>query len=232
MTDQSGATKSQRELKEHEVADYLHQHPDFFSRHEYLLEEMIVPHADSGSAVSLIERQVSVMREQKHELRQQLHQLTIAAKTNEALLQRFQVMILNLIDSDNLDQAIAYIRDALQEDFHADAVELVLIDCPGRAESVAHTDSRLQPFQRIMQARYPACGHFNSEQMTLLFGQRGEEIASAVVVPLCHGEQEPCLGLLGIGSVDPKRYHPDMGTVFVSHLGAVMNRIFSAHLGK
>ena len=133
-------------------------------------------------------------------------------------------MILKLIDSDNLDQAIASIRDALQEDFHADAVELVLFDCASRAESVAHDDERLKPFQRIMQSKYPVCGHFSSDQMRLLFGKRGEEIASAVVVPLCEGEHEPCLGLLGIGSIDPKRYHPDMGTVFVSHLGAVMNR--------
>jgi uncharacterized protein YigA (DUF484 family) len=231
MTEQT-ESRSEREIKEREVADYLHRHPDFFSRHEYLLEEMVVPHLDSGKAVSLIERQVSVMRDQKHQLKQQLHQLTIAAKANETLLQRFQVLILNLIDSDNLDQAVAYIRDALQEDFHADAVELVLIDCPSRPESVAPDDARLQPFSRIMQAHYPVCGHFSAEQMTLLFGKRGEEIASAVVVPLCEGETEPCLGLLGIGSVDPKRYHPDMGTVFVSHLGAVMNRIFNAHLEK
>ncbi|MGM0593611.1 MAG: DUF484 family protein [Pseudomonadota bacterium] len=232
MTEQYGATPEQRELKEREVADYLHRHPDFFARHEYLLEEMEVRHPDTGKAVSLIERQVSVMREQKQQLRQQLHQLTQAAKANETLLQRFQVLILNLIDSDNLDQAVAYIREALQEDFHADAVELVLIDCLPRAESVAADDARLKPFQRIMQAHYPVCGHFSLEQMQLLFGQRGDEIASAVVVPLCEGEREPCLGLLGIGSVDPKRYHPDMGTVFVSHLGAVMNRIFNAHLDR
>lgn len=231
MTDQSGATRSEKELSEREVADYLHRHPDFFSRHEYLLQEITIPHADTGTAVSLIERQIGVMREQKHQLRQQLHQLTLAAKTNETLLQRFQVLILNLIDSDNLDQAIAYIRDALQEDFHADAVELVLFDCPSRPESIPCEDDRLQPFQRIMQARYPVCGHFKPEQMTLLFGKRGEEMASAVVVPLCEdGDSAPCLGLLGIGSIDPKRYHPDMGTVFVSHLGAVMNRIFAAHL--
>lgn len=232
MTDHSSANPEQRELKEREVADYLHRHPDFFARHEYLLEEMTITHPDSGKAVSLIERQVSVMRDQKQQLKQQLHQLTQAAKANEALLQRFQVLILNLIDSDNLEQAVSYIREALQEDFHADAVELVLIDCPGRPESVAPDDARLQPFQRIMEAHYPACGHFRPEQMSLLFGKRGEEIASAVVVPLCEGENEPCLGLLGIGSVDPKRYHPDMGTVFVSHLGAVMNRIFNTHLDK
>jgi uncharacterized protein YigA (DUF484 family) len=37
--------------------------------------------------------------------------------------------------------------------------------------------------------------------------------------------------MLAIGSVDSKRYHPEMGTVFVNHLGSVMNRIFRAHLG-
>lgn len=231
MTEQSGAAAEQRELKEREVADYLHRHPDFFSRHEYLLDEMVIPHHDTGEAVSLVERQLSVIREQKSQLKQQLHQLSLAAKTNETLLQRFQVLILNLIDSDNLDQAISYIRDALQEDFHADAVELVLIDCPSRSESVPRDDQRLKPFERILAAGYPACGHFNPEQMQTLFGKRGDEIASAVVVPLCEGEGR-CIGMLGIGSIDAKRYHPDMGTVFVSHLGAVMNRIFNAHLGN
>jgi len=231
MSEQTEA-HSERELKEREVADFLHRHPDFFARHEYLLEEMTIPHPESGKAISLIERQVGLIREQKQYLKQQLHQLTLAAKTNETLLQRFQVLILNLIDSDTIDQAIVSIRDALQEDFHADAVELVLFDCPSRPESVGRDDERLQPFQRILQAHYPVCGHFNPEQMRLLFGKRGDEIASAVVVPLCEGENEPCLGLLGIGSIDPKRYHPDMGTVFVSHLGAVMNRIFRSHLEK
>lgn len=222
----------EKELKEREVADYLRHHPDFFSRHEYLLEEITVPHADSGKAVSLIERQVSVMREQKHQLRQQLHQLTLAAKTNEELLQRFQALILNLINSDSLDQAIVYIRDALQEGFHADAVEFVLFDCPSRPENVSCDDERLQPLQRLLQERYPVCGHFSPEQRRLLFGSGGEEIASAVVVPLCGEEGEPCIGLLGIGSIDSNRYHPDMGTVFVGHLGAVINRIFSLHLEK
>jgi len=173
-----------------------------------------------------------LIREQKQQLKQQLNQLTLAAKANETLLQRFQVLILNLIDSDDMDQAITYIRDALQADFHADAVELVLFDVPQRQENVARDDKRVRAFQRIMQARSPACGHFSDEQLQLLFGSKSSEVASAVVVPLCAAESATCLGLLGIGSVDPKRYHPDMGTVFVSHLGAVMNRIFTAHLER
>ena len=41
MTEKSGATKNEGEIKEHEVAEFLHRHPDFFSRHEYLLDELV-----------------------------------------------------------------------------------------------------------------------------------------------------------------------------------------------
>lgn len=230
MTEQSSAT-TEREISEREVADFLHHHPDFFSRHEYLLQELNIPHPETGQAISLIERQVGVIREQKHELKQQLQQLTLAARTNETLLQRFQVMILNLIDSDDIDQAVEYISNALREDFHADAVELRLFDCPGRSESVSRDDPALKDFSALLSAQQTVCGHFKPEQMAFLFGQRGEEITSAVVIPLCEELGKPCLGMLAIGSVDSKRYHPEMGTVFVNHLGAVMNRIFRAHLG-
>lgn len=229
MTEQSGL-KDEHEITEREVAEFLHHHPDFFTRHEYLLEELTIPHAETGKAISLIERQVGVIREQKQQLKQQLHQLTLAARTNEALLQRFQALILNLIDSDDIDQAVLYIRDALREDFHADAVELVLFDCPTRGESVSRGDPDLEPFEKLLATQQTACGHFKPEQMRFLFGERTEEIGSAVVIPLCEGGS--CLGMLAIGSIDPKRYHPEMGTVFVNHLGAVMNRIFRAHLGQ
>jgi uncharacterized protein YigA (DUF484 family) len=231
MTEQSG-TMLEREITEREVAEFLHRHSDFFTRHEYLLEEMTIPHAETGKAISLIERQVGVIREQKQQLKQQLHQLTQAARSNETLLQRFQVLILSLIDSDDIDQAVQYIRDALREDFHADAVELVLFDCQGREESVSREAPELKLFERLLGNRQTVCGHFKPEQTAFLFGERGTEIASAVVIPLCAGENEPCLGMLAIGSIDPKRYHPEMGTVFVTHLGSVMNRIFRAHLGQ
>jgi uncharacterized protein YigA (DUF484 family) len=219
------------ELNEREVADYLKRHPDFFSRNESLLLEMTLPHPQNGQAISLVERQVGVLREQKHELREQLHHLTLAARTNEQLMGRFQQLILSLIDSDNLDDAVNYIRDALREDFHADAVELLLFDCANHAASIASDDGRLQPFSRILEGRQTVCGHLRPEQLELLFGNGGNEIASTVVIPLCEGESEPCLGMLAIGSIDANRYHPEMGTMFVNHLGAVMNRIFRAHLG-
>ncbi len=218
-------------VAEHEVVAYLRQHPEFFSRHEALLLQMTLPHPQNGQAISLVERQVAVMREQKQQLREQLQQLTLAARTNEQLMGRFQQLILNLIDSDNLEDAISYIRDALREDFHADAVELLLFNHSGDKNAIDPDDSRLQSFAAILEKRETVCGHLRPEQLQLLFGNSGNDIASAVVIPLCEGDADACLGLLGIGSIDAKRYHPQMGTMFVNHLGAVMNRIFRSHLG-
>lgn len=228
MSEQKDQVKE--ELSEREVATFLHDHPDFFSRHESLLLEMTLPHPQNGQAISLVERQVGIMREQKQQLRDQLHQLTLAARTNEQLMARFQQMILSLIDSDGLDDAISYIRDALREDFHADKVELLLFDCEGQANSISHDDPRLKSFARILEGRSTVCGHLRPEQIELLFGSESLDIASSVVIPLCEDNGESCLGMLAIGSIDANRYHPEMGTMFVNHLGAVMNRIFRAHL--
>lgn len=219
------------EIDEREVANYLKHHPDFFSRNEALLLEMTLPHPQNGKAISLVERQVGILREQKQALRDQLHHLTLAARTNEQLMGRFQQLILRLIDSDNLEEAVGNIRDALREDFHADAVELLLFNCAGYANTISGDDNRLKSLARIIEGRRTVCGHLRPEQRELLFGPTSSDIASAVVIPLCDGEEESCLGLLGIGSIDANRYHPEMGTMFVNHLGAVMNRIFRAHLG-
>ena len=213
--------------KEREIADYLHRHPDFFQRHEYLLEDLTLPHPHGGKAISLIERQVGLMRDQKQALKKQLHHLSQSARTNETLLERLQALILTLIDSTSIDDAVERMRQGLHDDFHADAVELHLFG--EQVNETRHDAPVLKHFQTVLHNRRPICGHLRPEQLRFLFRERSEEIASAVLIPLCESAQDECMGLLGIGSVDAKRYHPEMGTLFVNHLGAVATRILRAH---
>jgi uncharacterized protein YigA (DUF484 family) len=217
-------------LGEHQVADYLRQHPEFFHRHDYLLEVLTIPHPQSGEAMSLLERQVSMLREQRTTLKHEIHHLTQIARTNEQILERLQKFTLNLIGSHDLDDALRRVEQALRHDFHADAVALRLIsDAPEVSNAIARRDAALAEFAELLKNRQPLCGHLRRQQLQVMFGKRSDEIASAVLLPLCDGSEE-CIGLLAIGSIDPKRFHPTMGTEFISHLGAMLGRILRKHL--
>ncbi|MED5248942.1 MAG: DUF484 family protein, partial [Pseudomonadota bacterium] len=67
-------------LSEDEVADFLRACPDFFERHLALLSELVVPHSARGGAVSLLERQVGVLRDQLSIERNRLAALIDKAK--------------------------------------------------------------------------------------------------------------------------------------------------------
>ena len=62
--EKKSSTKISDKVDEHNVAQYLKGHPEFFQRHTSLLGSMSLEH-NSGTAVSLIERQISILREQK-----------------------------------------------------------------------------------------------------------------------------------------------------------------------
>lgn len=221
-------------IKEEDVVGYLQQHPDFFVNHDALLAELSLAHPDTGTAVSLIERQVGVMREEKMRTEQQLKALHHTAQNNEQLLKRLQHLIVLLIQSDSLKKSIGYLRSALLDDFHADSVVVHLYDRELKLpNSIDPADPSLRSLKTLIERNDCFCGRLKEEQKMALFGDGAQEISSAVVIPLPGTPRdEGLLGLIAIGSVDPARYSPDMGTVFINHLGAVINTIFISHMER
>ncbi len=221
-------------IKEADVIAYLQADPDFFLNHDDLLTTLNLPHHESGSVVSLIERQVGIMREEKSRSEQQFKVLHQTAQNNEHLLKRLQHLIILLIQSDSLEQSISYLRSALLDDFHADSAVVKIYD-PGLGQSKGIDDDLedLKVVQPLIAKHTPFCGSLTDAQRCSLFGKNGSEIASAVIIPLpgTNNSKAP-LGLVAIGSIDPARYSPDMGTIFINHLGAVINAIFIAHMER
>ena len=56
------------------VHEYLSEHPDFFERHDDLLNSLRLPHV-TGGTVSLVERQVSMLRQKDLKLERRLREL-------------------------------------------------------------------------------------------------------------------------------------------------------------
>ena len=91
--------------EERDIVRYLRDHPDFFERHQDLLADMLLPH-ETGSAISLVERQVSVLRDQRDEYKKKLQQLVKTAQQNEKLNNHVNALILALLDAESLDEVL------------------------------------------------------------------------------------------------------------------------------
>src|ERR1700744_3264516 len=73
--------------EEETVAHYLQQHPEFFENHLPLLARLRLPHARGSSTISLVERQVEVLRERHANLEQKLADFVTVARANDAVAQ-------------------------------------------------------------------------------------------------------------------------------------------------
>ena len=220
--------------QEKQVVRYLREHPDFFERHRELLGDMVLPH-EAGGAVSLIERQVGVLREQKDELRRRLQRLVDNARLNEELVERIHALVLALLDARDLETVLDTVRERLLSDFEADAVVLRLFRpadarLAGRPEFVDWSEPVLGAFEKVIRGGRPVCGRLKSGQLDSLFADEAGAIASAALVPLRLPERERPLGLLAIGSRRRDRFHAEMGTLFLAHLGDVIARVLRPHL--
>lgn len=215
------------------VERYLRDHPEFFAGREALLEEITIPHP-SGAAVSLIERQVAVLREQNRRYRRQLQDLIDVARSNEDLLQRMQRLTLSIMASPDMPQMLATLEDSLRSHFQADAASLLLfaeaslVSLAPPAEgflriALLDPDDLPEEIDRLLAAGTPVCGRFSDGRLPAIFGPRAEDAASSALMPLVMAaDGGRNLGLLAIGSRDDERFRPGMGTTYLRHLAELI----------
>jgi uncharacterized protein YigA (DUF484 family) len=196
------------------VAAYLLEHTDFLVYHPEVLAKLYVPHG-TGGAVSLIEHQVSVLREQLGQERGRLNHLMARAHEYEQLSARLHELTVQLITAPDMERACAVLEASLREQFNAEAVALKLfpVDPEQRA-----SDPLVQAFVDFVDRDRCLCGPLQPKQAEPLFGAEAASIHSAALVPIRATEQS---GVLAIGSADPKRFLPDMGTELLERLGDI-----------
>ena len=177
----------EEELSEQSIHDFLAAHPDFFERHSTLLSSLNLPHA-SGGAVSLVERQVSVLRQKELKLERQLRELIQVARKNDVLSSKIHELTLRLLAATDLHRTVVIIEEALRSGFGADQAVLVLFGEPeafldinvGRFFRVVQkNDTSLKPFSTFLNGSGARCGKIRDSQREFLFQHDADEIGSA-----------------------------------------------------
>jgi uncharacterized protein YigA (DUF484 family) len=228
MTSQARGIK-QDVINDVSVADYLQTFPDFFERHSSLLTKLRLPHVrDSGATVSLVERQVEVLRERNQTLERKLKELVDVARANDALADRIHRLSQRLIQARTLRDTINAIETSLREDFEAMHSVLVLFLDEARnlepeggrfLRAATAADDDIRSFESLLSGAKPRCGQIRDSQRDYLFGKDSVEIGSVALTPL---GAKGSLGLLAIGASDSERFHPAMSTEFLSRIGELV----------
>ena len=213
------------------IVDYLRAHPEFFERHLDVLETLQLPHPVQP-AVSLIERQVLLLRQQNTQLRKKLRDLVKVARDNDCLSKRMQHLNLTLIEARELDDMLNGIQSVLRDEFNADFTALRLATLGIRVPEQLNDHERLNGvalslFAGVFESNQPVCGRLTNQQLRYLFDDAAPQVASAVLVPLQGMDWK---GLMAIGSRDQKRFHTGMGTLFLSRIGELISHALQPHM--
>ena len=228
MSRQAKAEYAEEALTEEAVSSYLAAHPDFFERNPKLLGKLRIPH-ETGGTVSLVERQVSMLRQKEVKLERQLRELIHVARDNDALAAKIHKLSIHLLAADSLNATVTAIEEAMRAGFGADHAVLVLFGNPDSFEDVdagrffhaiQRDDEALRPFATFLKGSGPRCGQVRDSQRKFLFRGDAEDIGSVALVPLGN---KVGIGFLAIGSVDANRFHPGMSIDFLARVGDLIS---------
>jgi uncharacterized protein YigA (DUF484 family) len=210
------------ELTSHQVERYLQKHPEFFSGHLSLLEQMIIPHP-SGNAVSLISKQLELYRVRHQELETQLTALIDVARENDASSVRMHKLALALLDASTLEELLSNLELVLSEYFLTDFAAVRVIQqnpvAPIENLFIEPGCKTLEPFFKEMTSNKPKCGRPTLAQATVLFGKSAFQVKSCAIIPMNFTELE---GILAIGSRQEGRFQHSMGHLFLNQMSEIV----------
>ena len=212
------------------VSKYLMQNPNFFQQHAELLSEIKLEHV-SGGAISLIERQVAVLREKNQLLENNILQLVQIAQDNEVLQEQLHRIAQRMIEVENNNNIFAVVSDLLSNEFPVLEVSLRLTAINDewtlpREQSVTEGELEQPVLRSIFLDNERECQFLMDEELNTFFPGR-LNVRSGVAIPLRANQN---FGVLLLESTNEERFREGMGTLFLDNLADLLSRKFKKML--
>ena len=228
--DNSAAEKiepqSSNKLSSQEVASYLKANPEFFIEQEDLLADLSLPHK-SGTAISLLERQVTILRDRGADARQKLNNLLENAHNNDQLFDTTRNLVLALLRARDATEIAAVTQDQLSHHSNIDACEFILIDKKNLkvADSVRteSEDILKKQFTDVFRLNRTYCGAISKEQTQYLFPGQNNNIKSTAICPVV-GDGD-VFALIAFGNRSDSYFNVNLDTLFLDFIGHVVGAV-------
>jgi uncharacterized protein len=198
-----------------DVALYLKENPDFFEEYADVIAEIFVPHPHGGHAIPIAERQILSLREKNGELENRIRDMIRFGAENDLISEKLHRSTLALIAAPDLETSLAVLYHSLKEDFGVPHVASRLwgkVPEQSYLPELAATSQELREYADHLGVPY--CGPIAPFESADWF-DTSDAMKSFALLPL---RTAYTFGLLGLGDPDPERFHPGMGTVYLTRL--------------
>lgn len=197
-----GLSNEQRE-QENLVAEWLLATPGFFDRHSNLLAQIQLKSPHGDKAISLQEKQMTVLRSQNKDLNQRLAEMLTFGAQNDKTQNLMVVWLAALLATNDHAKAVEIVTEGLNKIFEL-----------GQAAFIKAND--LPEGLLVALANQPYCGAVQGAPQALLDVAKVSEGSLAALALSSEGKD---LGLLVLISPRPERFTSEMGLVYLKQLG-------------
>ena len=207
-------------MRPEDVARYLKDHPEFFENYADMIADILIPHPHGGRAIPISERQIASLREKNRILEGKLRELVQYGEENDAIGERVHRAAMAMIKPENLESLLQVLYYNLREDFAVPHVAIRLWserDHPPLPE-FGHSSPEVRVFADSLNQPY--CSHKPLFETAEWFGGAAGLLKSYAYITL---RTDRVFGLLALASEDPRRFYPEMGTLYLKRLGELIS---------
>jgi len=198
-----------------DVELFLLDNLDFFVTRESLVSEMKFKHSQS-SASSILERQITKLRDEHKNVIELLKSFIDTASINEDLFKKSKDLTLKILESDTNDNIKEIVEESFKKDFGVDDCKVEFFD--NKAIDKLEKGTGLSMHKGAVH-----CGSFSNEKIALLFDD--EKIESLVIAVIVLKDK---IGLLKLGSHDRTKYLGDEDTTFIEYIRDILEKKLSS----
>jgi len=169
-----------------------------------------------SSASSILERQITKLRDEHKNVIELLKSFIDTASINEDLFKKSKDLTLKILESDTNDNIKEIVEESFKKDFGVDDCKVEFFD--NKAIDKLEKGTGLSMHKGAVH-----CGSFSNEKIALLFDD--EKIESLVIAVIVLKDE---IGLLKLGSHDRTKYLGDEDTTFIEYIRDILEKKLSS----
>jgi uncharacterized protein len=215
-----------------DFSDFLQANPAFLgqylSQHPHQLANLYVPHATGGKTVSLVERQVEILRDKVKQMERGIAEMVRNAQENDAIAGKLYDFTRALLLNADTEKLPSIVEEQLRSLYAVPHTALRIWDVADDYQGLHSAQPvEVDVIQLANSMQAPYCGPNSDFRAVSWLDGGGVNTHSVALIPLRVGLNPDAFGLLVLGSPDEHRFTASMGTAFLARIGEVASAALS-----